>query len=236
MIRKGEEFRPKLVAVSRQAAKNVSNLRRQRCKSTFQDAEVNRILERVCRDELEAVFAPECNAIRWLVLGPLGVRPLLPSAPLTTHGAHHGSILDTLHFLPLATEAGTGFLVEAMAGPPAPPCQMVRLSPLAVESPSFDAWAGLPATAAPSSHLSRQLVPKRYLQVLDTLRFLPLFAEAETGFLVEAVAGPPAPPCQMIRLSPLAVKNPSFDAWPGLPATAAPSSHLSCQLVPKCDL
>ena len=84
---------------------------------------------------------------------------------------------------------------------------MVRLSPLAVESPSFDAWAGLPATAAPSSHLSRQLVPKRYLQVLDTLRFLPLFAEAETGFLVEAVAGPPAPPCRMVRLSPLAVES-----------------------------
>ena len=141
-------------------------------------------------------------------------------APLTTHGAHHGSILDTLRFLPLATEAETGFLVETVAGPPAPPCRMVRLSPLAVENPSFDAWPGLPATAAPSSHLSRQLVPKRYLQVLDTLRFLPLAAEAETGFLVEAVAGPPTPPCEMVRLHPLAVESstePLFDAWARLP-------------------
>ena len=77
MIRKGEEDRPKLVAASRQAAKNVSNLGRQRCNLPFQEADEIRILERVCRDALEAVFAPECNAIRWRLLGPLGGRPFL---------------------------------------------------------------------------------------------------------------------------------------------------------------
>ena len=91
MIRKGEEDRPKLVAASRQVAKNVSNLGCQRCNSPFQEAEEIRILERVCRDALEAVFAPKCNAFLWRVLVPLGGRPLPLFAPLTTHGAHHGS-------------------------------------------------------------------------------------------------------------------------------------------------
>ena len=45
-------------------------------------------------------------------------RTPLPDGPLASPG---GRILDALRFLPLAAEAGAGFLEEAVAGPPAPP-------------------------------------------------------------------------------------------------------------------